>query len=217
GLAWGVIGAAAGTRRARDDSAAARPERILLGSAAAFAAVWLLALALVSVATGNLVASRLAGLVLLAVAFAPNVVSAVVALGCGAGVELAAYGFDGEELRALDGVALWDWYGGVAPWYVVALVVLPLAATVLAATAAPAAHPLRRGLRNGLVLGSALLVLGWAGSYAATVRAAGDEATVRLGIDLVPAFFLGVAWGVGGSFLAARLPQPDRRPRVEPP
>jgi hypothetical protein len=220
GLTWGGVAAAAGRSAALRDAAGAEPPagrvaaaRSLVALALAaggLAAAWLLAAGVVAGATGATV-SRLLGPALLTVAFAPNVLGAVVALGAGARVELVLADADGT-VAAPEGLALWDWGGGIAPWYVLILVLVPLLATIAAAALTPHEAPLRRGLRTGLALGLALFVLSRAGSLAATVP--GTAAGIRLGVDGVPAFGLGVAWGVAGSFLALALPRAAHPPRL---
>ncbi|MFN2587824.1 MAG: hypothetical protein ABR613_06890 [Actinomycetota bacterium] len=217
GLAWGAAAAFWGTSARAGGTREGPSRRVLLGWAGGLAAAWAGAGAVVLLVLGKIDGARFGGIVPLIVAFAPNVLSALVALGCGARVELGEHSTDGASIDALEGVALWDWNGGAAPWYVLALAALPLVASVVAAAASPDESRLRRGVRNGVVLGATVALLGWAGSYQATVRASGDAATIRVGIDVAPAFLLGIAWGIAGSFVASWLPWPLRRPRVVPP
>ena len=212
GLVWGSAGAFWGTPdRDAARRRAVRPALGVLVTAAGLAALWLTAVGIASVVTGDLSLRALIGAGLLVAAFAPNVLSAVVALACGARVE-AAVVVSGGPVGTFDGVASWDWFGGRAPWYVLVLVALPLVAAAAGALLSNA-PPLRRGLGNGLALGGTLLVVGWAGSY----EAAADGASVRLGIELLPALLLGLAWGVAGSYVATWLPAGVVRPRVDRP
>ena len=207
GFGWGVAGALAGTA---PPGAALRTRGpvTLLGVAAVLAATWLVALGVVSIVAGSLELGKGAGMFLLAVAYAPNVLAALVALGCGARVEAVVYGY-GDR-----GVALWDWPGGAAPWFVILLVAAPLVATVSAASLARAGDTFRTGLVNGLALGAALVVIGWAGSFEVSGGGPDGDVGMRFGIELGPAFVLGLVWGVAGAYLARVVPVTFARPRV---
>ena len=222
GLMFAGTAAAAGRSTAKRDAtgaappaarvAAARSVVVLVLRAGGLAAAWLLAVGVVAAATGAATLPQVLGAGLLAAAFAPNVLGGVVALGAGARVEFElAYG-DGT-VASLEGLALWDPGDGIALWHVLPLVLVPLLATMAAAGVTPQEAALRRGLRIGLALGFTLFVLARVGAFFVTVTGAG-AAGIRVGVAGAPAFALGVAWGVAGSFLARWLPRPAGRPRL---
>ncbi|HEV2755783.1 MAG TPA: hypothetical protein VG318_08410 [Actinomycetota bacterium] len=224
GLAASTAGAGAAERDARPPSdpaahmaarARARSLRALVAVPVVLVAAWLLVAGAAALVTGSLGPKAFVGAALVTVAFAPNIIAALVALGCGGRVELA-FAADGSSPALVEGAALWDWHGGVAPPYVLALVLVPLVATVAAAAAAasPDQPPLRRGLRNGIMLGIGLFVLGSVGSYETAAPGAGAT-RVRFGVDAAAAGLLGLAWGVAGSFVERWLRHAFPRPRVE--
>lgn len=228
GLTWGSVGAALGryaATRVRPTGAGRASRWLRFGPpglapgiltatvAAGLAAALFLGIALVGLGGGS--PREIAGGLLLALAVAPNAAAALVAVGLGAAVSVVV---DGtllvDPLR--ESLSLWD-----GEPYLIALVLVPLVATVVGGRSASAAlleaPALIRGLRNGAVLGAVLMLAGWAGSLEATAAPAGDRVSVRLGFPGVVTFALAVVWGIAGAHLGPRLPWPRRGSRVGDP
>ena len=212
GALWGSLGALLGTAERPAARFPGRAPATLLTIAAGLAGAWVVVVGAGLAVAGGVGLRALGGMALLVVAFAPNVAAALIALGCGARVDAAIH-FEGGDLSSAGGVALWDWAGSAAPWYVLVLVAIPLTAATLAALVPPGPS-LRRGLRSGLVLGGTLFVAGWAGAYEASRGVGPDGAAFRLGIDLGPVFALGVAWGLVGALVATVIERRSPRSRV---
>lgn len=153
-----------------------------------------------------------AGGVLLALAAAPNAAAGLVAVGLGAPVDAVLTGTElGDPLS--ESLSLWDWGGGIAPVQVALLALAPAAGAALGGHAAAQVTPrdpaLQVGLRNGAVMGVALAVVGWLGSFGATATGAAEEMSVRLGFPVLIVLGLALAWGVAGAYAG--------RSRVTPP
>ncbi|MDQ3958666.1 MAG: hypothetical protein M3273_10130, partial [Actinomycetota bacterium] len=139
GLAWGWLAAAVGLRlrdrrlpngRSRELLRPGLTMAAVAGVAGAVAVVALLGARLL----GGVSLGALTGGALLATAFAPNLVVLAIALGTGAPVDAGFGASDAFAGTSGGRVALWEWNaGGAAPWYVVALVLVPVVAAVAAA------------------------------------------------------------------------------------
>lgn len=217
GLLWGSLGAALGTYRngVVPGPPSVAPGLVAASVAAGLAGVWFLVAVVVGVAGGS--AREIAGSILIALALAPNAAAALVAIGLGGSVDVVLSGTAlADPLR--DSFALWG-DSGAATAHVLILVLAPFVAVLaggrVAASVTPATPAIVRGLRNGAVLGTALVVAGWAGSLSTTAGSAGALVSAALGFSEVTVFALALAWGVAGAYLGPRLPRWGRASKVE--
>ncbi|MDQ3981255.1 MAG: hypothetical protein M3271_01085, partial [Actinomycetota bacterium] len=230
GTVWGALGTAIGRRVAfRDDREAratrrrlalldrrprAAPGLVTTLVAGALAAVWFTVAIFLEVVGVPL--SAAVGGVLLALAMAPNALVALVAVAVGARVDALATGTAlADPVR--ESFSLWEWAGsGVAPVHVMVLVAAPLVASLaggrVAAVVTPADPVLARGLRNGVLFGAALVLMGWAGALHATAGSSLDQATVEVSIPALRVFLPALVWGIAGAWAAPRLPWPKVPP-----
>lgn len=217
GLLWGAVAGAWATRPPHSAEngppayAWARPGIATAVVAAGVAGIWLLGLLGLRIA--GLPAREVAGVLILAVAAAPNALVALIVVGLGGSVDIALTGTALAD-RVTESLSLWDWRGsGAAPLHVWALALSPLAGAVAGARGDARGNVVVRGFRNGAVFGGIVVLLGWAGSFGVAAAAAGERVSLRLGFAWAAAFGLAVAWGVAGAVLA-RLPWPGRSGRA---
>jgi hypothetical protein len=105
--------------------------------AAAAALLWIIVALLTGRPAGDFgVAEAVAG-ALYIIAFAPNIITVVIAVGLGAPVEVGAQiSAGGQLVGPLQELSLWGWAGGDTPWYLYLLVLIPLIACLLGGFAA---------------------------------------------------------------------------------
>jgi hypothetical protein len=180
----------------------------VLGAGAAL--VWLIAsLASGGPSAGFGVGDAVAAAIYIA-AFAPNIVTVVLAVGLGAPIEFGAQvTIRGKLAGPVRELSLWDWPGG-APWFAYLLVFVPALACVIGGFVARRSAP--PGSRPHEVLGVAaatfavtLAVLAWLGR-----ARLGAELVTERGFGLVAAgslqvLLLGFAWAALFGFLGWRF------------
>ena len=207
GLYWGgVFAVVARTLRL---GRARGPGTVMVGSlfglgVAALAVI----LAWQALSKGPAPATALGGL-LLAAAYAPNLIAALVSVSLGAPVELALGGELSTIADHTGRFALWDWgAAGGAPWWAWTLVAVPLGSLLL--TRRWATFPARTPgavFSAAIVTGIAVTATAWLGR----LSVASGSAAFHLEVPPGMVFPLASAWGALAAFVTRASPRVEER------